>query len=397
MKRVCLIVLDAVGAGALPDADKYGDVGANTLGNVVKYGQPKLPTMAAMGLGKIPTIDYPFQGEIVGGYGRANEVSPGKDTTTGHWEIAGLTLEQAFPTFHEGFPQEVISSFEQAIGRKTLGNYAASGTEIIKELGKEHLETGFPIVYTSADSVFQIACHEQVYSTKELYHICEIAREKILTGPYAVGRVIARPFAGEVGSFYRTADRKDFSIKPFQKTILDLLKENGFESIGVGKIEDIFAMQGITQSTHSAGNEACINTTIDYLKQDFTGLLFVNLVDTDMNYGHRRDVKGFAGALTYFDKRLTEIKALMTKEDLLIITADHGCDPTFKGTDHTREYVPILAWSPKMDSQVDLGTRKTFSDIAATIAEGFQLSERFNATSFYQEIMGENRKDETIL
>ncbi len=384
MNKICLIVLDAVGAGELPDADKYGDTGANTLGNVIKVAKPSLPNMAKMGLGKMETIEYPYNGKIEGGYGRANEISPGKDTTTGHWEMAGIQLKEAFPTFHEGFPQEVIRGFEEAIGRKTLGNYAASGTAIIEELGEEHLKTGYPIVYTSADSVFQIACHEDVYSIEELYEICEIAREKILTGPYAVGRVIARPFTGKPGNFTRMAQRKDFSVKPFKKTILDILKENGLESIGVGKIEDIFAYQGITQSTHSTGNPACIETTINYLKEDFRGLLFVNLVDTDMIYGHRRDPKGFGKTLEYFDQKLEEIKSLLSENDLLIITADHGCDPTFKGTDHTREYAPILCWSPGIKKEVDLGTRKTFSDIAATIAQAFGIEEGFGATSFYE-------------
>lgn len=386
MKKVCLIVLDAVGAGALPDADKYGDVGANTLGNVIKVANPSLPNMAQMGLGKMETIKYPYTGEVKGAYGRANEVSPGKDTTTGHWEMAGITLKEAFPTFHGGFPQEVIEKFEKLIGRKTLGNFAASGTAIIEQLGEEHLKTGYPIVYTSADSVFQIACHEDVYPIDELYRICEIAREEVLVGPYAVGRVIARPFTGKPGTFTRMAQRKDFSVKPFGKTILDVLKEKGLQSIGVGKIEDIFAFQGISQSTHSAGNPACIDTTVDYLKKDFEGLLFVNLVDTDMVYGHRRDVEGFGKTLEYFDRRLEEIKALLGPEDLLIITGDHGCDPTFKGSDHTREYAPILCWSPAIKKEVNLGTRKTFADIGATIAQAFGLEERFGATSFYGEL-----------
>ncbi len=386
MKKVCLIVLDAVGAGELPDADKYGDVGANTLRNVILGANPSLPNMAQMGLGKIETITYPYDGDVKGGYGRLNEVSPGKDTTTGHWEMAGITLKEAFPTFHQGFPKEVIDQFEELIGRKTLGNYAASGTTIIEQLGEEHLKTGYPIVYTSADSVFQIACHEDVYSIEQLYKICEIAREQVLVGPYAVGRVIARPFTGKAGSFTRMAQRKDYSVKPFGKTILDALKNKGFDSIGVGKIEDIFAFQGITQSTHSAGNVACINTTIDYLEKGFNGLLFVNLVDTDMIYGHRRDVQGFADTLAYFDKRLEEIKSLLGPEDLLIITGDHGCDPTFKGSDHTREYAPLLCWSPGLQKEVNLGTRKSFADIAATIGQYFGLEERFGAASFYDEL-----------
>lgn len=386
MKRVSLIVLDGVGVGFLPDADQYGDVGANTMAHVVEAEKPALPNMAAMGLGRIPGAGYPDGGDVRGAFGKCREVSPGKDTTTGHWEMAGLRLSQPFPTFHEGFPREVIEAFEKAIGRKTLGNYAASGTAIIEELGAEHLRTGYPIVYTSADSVFQIACHETVYPIEELYRICEIART-ILTGPYAVGRVIARPFAGEAGSFYRTAKRKDFSVVPFGDTLLDVVSGAGLSVLGVGKIEDIFANRGLTGSNHAAGNAACLEALLAYMKEDFTGLVFTNLVDYDMVYGHRNDTAGFAEALVYFDEKLAKIKAMMGPEDLVIITADHGCDPTFPGTDHTREYTPLLCWHPGMKEAVDLGVRHTFSDIAATIAEALGLPERFGADSFFGKLM----------
>ena len=317
-----------------------------------------------------------------GAFGRAAEVSAGKDTTTGHWEISGLKLERPFPTYPEGFPAEVIEAFEKAIGVKTLGNYPASGTAILDELGEEHMKTGYPIVYTSADSVFQIACHEDVYSPEKLYEMCEIARAQ-LQGEHGVGRVIARPFTGTgKGAFVRTPRRRDFSMQPIGKTVLDALKDNGFFTLGIGKIEDIFCLQGLVESDHAAGNPACVDALLNVMKRDFTGLVFVNLVDFDSLYGHRRDVQGYAEALEYFDQRLNEIKALMNEDDLLILTADHGCDPAHTGTDHTREYVPILAWRPGMTALTGLGTRETYADIAATIAELFGLKERFGAQSF---------------
>lgn len=382
MKRVFLIVLDSVGAGALPDAALYGDEGANTLAHTLQAVSPDLPNLTAMGLGYIPQIPWVRPADAVGAYGRAAERSPGKDTTTGHWEICGVMLQKPFPTFPEGFPPEVIAAFEQAIGRKTLGNYAASGTVILDELGEEHLRTGYPIVYTSADSVFQIACNEAIIPVETLYDWCRKARA-ILTGDYAVGRVIARPFIGDHrGGFTRTPHRKDFSLEPIGRTLLDALYEKDIWTMGVGKIEDIFCMRGLRDSIHAAGNPACTEVWLDTMRRDFTGLVFVNLVDTDMVYGHRRDVQGYAQALAAFDQALGQAKALARPEDLILICADHGCDPTFHGTDHTREYIPLLAWTPEMRGLTDLGTRKTFADIAATLAELFGLPDRFGAESF---------------
>ncbi len=388
MKRAIIIVLDSVGAGALPDAAEYGDTGANTLKHVFESGELHVPNMLGMGLGKIPGLGMDSDGVITGVYGRSAEKSKGKDTTTGHWEIAGIRLDRPFPTYPDGFPDEVIKEFERLTGRKTLGNYPASGTAILDELGEEHIRTGYPIVYTSADSVFQIACHEEIISVEQLYEYCRIAR-RMLQGEHGVGRVIARPFIGrKKGEFVRTPRRKDFSMEPPADTVMDALKRSGKDVLGVGKIEDIFAYKGLTESVHSAGNAACIKSTLDYLDRDFDGLLFVNLVDTDMIYGHRRDVKGYAAALNEFDRVLPEIQSKMNDEDLLIITADHGCDPTYTGTDHTREYIPILCWSRRMTGQADLGTRTTFADIAATVSEFFGLEERFGASSFLSELEG---------
>ena len=381
-KKAVLIVLDSVGAGALPDAAAYGDEGANTLRHVAESMDLKVPNLRRMGLGHLPGLQIPPDPSAAGAYGRAAERSSGKDTTTGHWEIAGVTLDTPFPTFPDGFPDEVILPFEEAVGRRILGNKPASGTAILEELGEEHLRTGRPIVYTSADSVFQIACHEGIIPLDKLYEMCRIARAQ-LQGKYGVGRVIARPFVGEGrGRFTRTAGRKDFSLEPTGRTILDALKENGLDTLAVGKIEDIFAMRGITSSVHSAGNPACIRSALDYLGTDFNGLLFVNLVDTDMIYGHRRDPIGYGNALMEFDEKLPEILSLLSDGDLLIITADHGCDPTYKGTDHTREYIPILCLVKGMKGLYPLGDRGTFADIAATVAEYFGLKDRFGAVSF---------------
>ena len=381
MKRVFLTVLDAVGCGELPDAEKYDDVGANTLGHVIALAHPALPNLAAMGLGQIEATGYPRDEQAVGAFGKCREVSAGKDTTTGHWEISGLRLERPFPTFPEGFPRSFLDAYEARIGHRTIGNKPASGTAILEELGEEHLRTGCPIVYTSADSVFQIACHEDVYSREELYRFCEIARE-MLQGDLGVGRVIARPFVGEPGHFTRTPGRRDFSMPPAGRTILDAVKDAGMESLGVGKIEDIFDHKGLTGSNHAAGNPACIEAWLDYMRGDWSGICFTNLVDTDMLYGHRRDVQGFADALAYIDSRLPEVKALMGEEDLLIITADHGCDSVHHGTDHTREHIPLLVWHRGMTGCVDLGVRDTYADIAATCAEWLGLPERFGAESF---------------
>ena len=386
MKRVFLTVLDAVGCGHAPDAAAYGDEGANTLGHTIDTAKPSLPNLAKIGLGQVPGTHYTPDSGAVGGAGCCVEVSAGKDTTTGHWEIAGLRLEQAFPTFPNGFPADFLEAYEKAIGHKVIGNKPASGTAILDELGEESRVNATPIVYTSADSVFQVACHEDVFPREELYRFCTIARE-MLQGPLGVGRVIARPYIGEAGHFTRTAGRRDFSLPPIGRTLLDAVKEAGMESFGVGKIEDIFDHVGLTGSNHAAGNPACIEAWKDYMRKDFDGLCFTNLVDTDMLWGHRRDPKGFGEALEYIDAVLPEIQALMGPDDLLIFTADHGCDPTYKGTDHTRERVPLICWHPRMTKLVDLGIRSTYADIAATCAEWLGLPDRFNATSFAKELL----------
>ena len=381
MKRVFITVLDAVGCGELPDAADYGDVGANTLGHVIAAEHPSLPNMAAMGLGHIASTGYPKDEQAVGAFGKCLEKSAGKDTTTGHWEISGLRLEHPFPTFPDGFPADFLQAYEERIGHAVIGNIASSGTAILDLLGEQHMREKKPIVYTSADSVFQIACHEEIFSRNELYHFCDVARE-MLQGQLGVGRVIARPFVGTPGHFTRTAGRRDFSLPPIGRTLLDAVSEAGLQSYGVGKIEDIFDHKGLTGSNHAAGNPACIQAWLDYMQQDWSGLCFTNLVDTDMLYGHRRDPKGEAAALEAFDACLPEVKALMGPDDLLIITADHGCDPTFRGTDHTREYIPLLVWHPQMTACTDLGIRATYADIAATCAEWLSLPDRFNAQSF---------------
>ena len=382
MSRVFLTVLDAVGAGEAPDAAEYGDAGANTLGHVIEACHPDLPNMAAMGLGNIETTGYEWNGPVAGAWGRALEKSKGKDTTSGHWEIAGVPVKTPFPTFPDGFPASFMEAYEKAIGHKCIGNKAASGTVILEELGEEHMKNHTPIVYTSADSVFQIACHEDIFSPEKLYEFCRIARE-MLQGELGVGRVIARPFYGRPGHFTRSGRRRDFSMPPCGRTLMDVVKEAGMESIGVGKIEDIFAHQGLTKSDHAAGNPACIDSLIGFMKTDFNGLCFTNLVDTDSQYGHRNDPEGFAFALESFDRRLDEMMELLKPGDLMIITADHGCDPCFiQSTDHSREYVPIMAWTPGMEKAVDLGTRETFADIGATCAEWLGLEERFGAKSF---------------
>ena len=381
MKRVFLTVLDAVGCGALPDAAAYGDEGANTFGHVVDTAHPSLPNLAKIGLGQVEGTHYPPDPAAVGAAGRCREVSAGKDTTTDHWEIAGLRLTQAFPTFPDGFPASFIEAYEKAIGYHVIGNKAASGTAILDELGEESRVNRTPIVYTSADSVFQVACHEEVFPRETLYRFCTIARE-MLQGELGVGRVIARPYIGEAGAFKRTAGRRDFSLPPIGRTLLDAVKEAGMESLGVGKIEDIFDHVGLTGSNHAAGNTACLDAWIAYMEQNFDGLCFTNLVDTDMLWGHRRDPKGFAAALEEIDQRLPEIQDKMGPDDLLILTADHGCDPTFRGTDHTREHIPLLVWHKKMDRLVPLGTRETYADIAATCAEWLGLPDRFGAESF---------------
>ncbi|HOV26634.1 MAG TPA: phosphopentomutase [Pseudobacteroides sp.] len=389
MKRIVLIVLDSVGMGELPDAAVYGDVGSNTLGNIsAVMGGLRLPNLESLGLGNIDNMKgYNKYESPFGCYGRMAEKSFGKDTTTGHWEISGLILDKAFPVYPSGFPKEIIDEFEKRIGLKTIGNFAASGTEIINMLGKEHVETGYPIVYTSADSVFQIAAHEDVVPVERLYEICSIARA-LLTGEHAVGRVIARPFTGVPGSFKRTDRRRDFSLKPLRKTVLDYAKEEGFMVKAVGKIEDIFGGQGITHAVHTHDNMDGVSKTLQYMDESFEGIIFTNLVDFDMVYGHRNDAAGYAKALKEFDQKLPDIMGRLKDEDILIITADHGCDPTFRGTDHTREYVPLLVYGKCVKNNVNLGTRNTFSDIAATISEYLGLNAKVPGESFLADIIG---------
>lgn len=388
MKRVIIIVLDSVGIGELPDSAEYGDAGSNTLGHIAQQIKGfSLPNLEMLGLGCIDGVEgLKAVNEPIGCFGKMMERSAGKDTTTGHWEIAGITLDKKFPLYPEGFPGEIIESLEAAIGTKTLGNYPASGTEIIKILGPQHVKTGYPIIYTSADSVLQIAAHEGIIPVERLYEICEIAR-KIMTGEHAVGRVIARPFAGTEGSFYRTERRRDFSLKPVRKTILDFVKEKGMEVKAVGKIEDIFAGQGITESVHTSGNMDGVDKTLDFIRQSFEGLIISNLVDFDMHFGHRNDVKGYADALSEFDGRVPELLEAIGDEDIIIFTADHGCDPTTPGTDHTREYVPLLVYGKRLKRGVNLRIRETFSDIAQTVADILGTEGDFNAKSFYKDVM----------
>lgn len=387
MKRAVVIVLDGVGAGAQHDAAKYGDVGADTLGHVIAQEHPDIPNLTELGLLKTIGMHPLGDDDPIGCYGTMLERAAGKDTTTGHWEIAGLTLEKPFPTYPHGFPKEVIDAFEAETGMGAIGNKPASGTAIIEELGPEHLRTGKLIVYTSADSVFQIAAHEAIVPASELHHICRIAR-RILKGEHNVGRVIARPFIGNPGSFVRTENRRDFSVDPTGQTMLDVIKAHGMDVLGVGKIEDIFNHRGLTQSNHAAGNPACTDAIIEYLKKDhWSGLLFANLVDTDMLYGHRNDVKGFAKALEDFDKRLPEILKLLGEDSMLIITADHGCDPAFNSTDHTREKVPLLVWGLGLEEGLELGERKTFADVSATVLEALGIDTKLDGTSFYRDIV----------
>ncbi|MFT5165230.1 MAG: phosphopentomutase [Saprospiraceae bacterium] len=377
VNRVILIVLDSVGIGALPDAHLYNDTGSNTLGNIARlYPEFHIPNLIAMGLGNIdPSNPLGKTDRPTAAFGKAIEQSAGKDTTTGHWEICGIVLEKPFPTFPDGFPAAFMARFEQAIGISTIGNYTASGTTIINDLGDEHLRTKFPIVYTSADSVFQIAMHESVYPIEAQYKICQIARD-MLVGDYEVGRVIARPFVGESGNYIRTANRKDFSVDP-PFTLLDAILKSNKEVIGIGKIVDIFAGKGISSYVKTANNQEGINTTIEAIKASSKGLIFTNLVDFDMLYGHRRDVAGYANALMAFDQELPNILSSLKEDDLLILTADHGNDPSAPGTDHTREYIPILNYGKTVKPDRNIGIRKSFADIAATIAEALDID--FNA------------------
>lgn len=386
-KRVILIVLDSVGIGEMRDASDYGDLGSDTLGNTSKaVGGISLPNMEKMGLGHIQGIkninrvDNP-----TGSFGKCAELSIGKDTVTGHWEIAGVVLREPLNTYPNGFPEEIIKEFEEKVGRKVIGNKVASGTEIIKELGEEHIKTGCPIIYTSADSVFQIAAHEEVISLEELYKMCKIAREMFVEEK-AIGRIIARPFIGEEGNFTRTANRRDFALDPFGKTMLDYIKEKGLSVMAVGKIEDIYNKKGITDAVHIKGNMDGVDKTIDYMKKEKEGLIFTNLVDFDMLYGHRNDFQGYAKALVDFDNRVPEIISNMKDDDVLVLTADHGCDPTTESTDHSREYIPVLAYGKEIKSGIDIGVRKSFSDIGKTILELLGIENELYGESFVKEI-----------
>jgi phosphopentomutase len=372
-ERVIWIVLDSVGVGPLPDAADYGDVGRNTLGHIAELRPLQIPTLVKMGLANIaPLNNLAPAATPIGAFGKGATHSPGKDTTTGHWEMAGIWLDQAFPVYPHGFPGEIIDAFEKQIGRGTIGNKPASGTEIIKELGEEHVRTGKPIVYTSGDSVFQIATHEDVIPIAELYRMCEIAR-KILDGPNRVGRVIARPFTGPAGNFVRTTRRHDYAVEPPKPMLLDVLKERSVPVFGVGKIHDIYNGRGVEDYVTTTGNADGMQKLSAAAREKKRGLLFCNLVDFDMLYGHRKDVEGFAKSLEEFDSVLAEFLKQLSPSDLLIITADHGCDPDlrWKTTDHSREYVPILAYTPKNSSGTNLGTRDTLADMGQTIATNF--------------------------
>ncbi|MCC8029825.1 MAG: phosphopentomutase [Lachnospiraceae bacterium] len=428
MKRIFLIVLDSFGIGEMPDAAVYGDAGSNTLGTVRKSPLFSMPNLGRMGLFHLDGVasctgmpvcaaeaDACGQGSAVteepetgaceqngteaeepeaeaygqsaaaaeeptGAYARMTERSAGKDTTTGHWEIAGLVSEKPMPVFPDGFPQEVIGEFERRTGRKVLCNRPYSGTAVIEDYGREHMRTGALIVYTSADSVFQIAAHEEIVPVQQLYEYCETARG-MLVGEYGVGRVIARPFAGEPGHFTRTARRHDYSLLPPRDTMLDQLKEDGYSVIGIGKINDIFAGKGITEFVRTSGNAEGIDRTLEYMDRDFEGICFVNLVDFDMLYGHRNDIDGYAKALSYFDARLPELTAKLRPEDILMITADHGCDPGTPSTDHSREYTPLILYGEPVPAGRNFGTRPTFADIGATVLRYFRISSRIEGDS----------------
>lgn len=392
MKRAVIIVLDSAGIGELPDAAKYGDEGSNTFVNI-KKSRPDmdLKNMCSLGLGNIDGKDIALLGKVenpIGCFGKMAEASNGKDTTTGHWEMTGIITENPFPTFTKtGFPYEVMRRLEADTGDMGfLGNLAASGTEIINILGDEHVRTGFPIVYTSADSVFQIAAHEDVVPVEKLYWICEKARA-ILQGPYAVARVIARPFTGTSGHYVRTKNRRDFSLAPTSATILDLISGAGKNVTAVGKIEDIFQHRGITVSSHTTNNHDGTEKTIEFIKKDSDGLIFTNLVDFDMVYGHRNDIDGYKNALEAFDKKLPEIISALKDEDILFITADHGCDPTTPSTDHSREYVPLLVYGKNIKHGVNLVIRSTFADLGKTVVDYLGIENSLPGTSFLKNII----------
>jgi len=383
-KRVTVIVLDSVGIGEMPDAEQYGDQGAHTLGHIVERVEGlALPNMRRLGLGNIAQLgEWKPEADVIGYHGKMAEVSVGKDTMTGHWEIAGLRIDTPFRTFPDGFPAELIKEFEDQTGRAVMGNKPASGTEILDELGAAQLKSGAWIVYTSADSVFQLAAHEDVIPLEELYNACRIARRLTMKDEFSVGRVIARPYLGEPGSFKRTANRHDYAVKPPQQTVLNVLKSKGLDVIAVGKINDIFSGEGITRAIPTKSNADGIAVTLKEMQSDFQGLIFTNLVDFDSLYGHRRDPLGYGRALEEFDRSLPDLMEAMGEDDLLILTADHGNDPIHAGTDHTREFVPLLAWSPSMAGAGEIADRASFADLAATIADNFGADFHTHGKSF---------------
>ena len=390
--RVIIIVLDGVGIGELPDALAYGDEGSNTLGNIAARVELNIPTLRSLGLGELVALDTSVRtrnasrSQTIGSYGRMAEASPGKDSVTGHWEMMGIVLDRPFPTFPQGFPAEVIAEFERRIARRTIGNVVASGTEIIERLGHEHMRTGRPIVYTSADSVFQIAAHEDVIPIAEQYRICEIAFDLVGRG-MGVGRVIARPFVGAPGSFTRTANRHDYALEPTADTLLDLLTRSSVPVISIGKINDLFAGRGIARATHTVSDAEGMQRLTETLAQANDGLVFVNLVDFDTVYGHRNDVAGYAANLERFDASLARLLPMLRDSDLLIVTADHGNDPSTPSTDHSREYVPVMAVGGRVKGGSNIGTRRTFSDLGQTLAANFGVGPLAHGTSFLEDIV----------
>ena len=383
--RVVLIVMDSVGAGELPDAAAYGDAGSDTLGNIADAVGLRVPTLRDLGLREVAKIGGPPVTPL-GAFGRMAEASPGKDSVTGHWEMMGVVLDRPFPTFPSGFPAEVITEFERRIGRRSIGNSVASGTAIIDALGAEHVRTGAPIVYTSADSVFQIAAHESVIPIEELYRMCGVAFDLVGRG-MGVGRVIARPFVGEAGTFKRTANRRDFALEPFQPTLLDRLKESGHTVVGIGKIEDLFARKGLTRAIHTTSDDHGMDVLENELETTPRGVIAINLVDFDTQYGHRNDVAGYAANLERFDVRLARLLPRLKPTDLLVVTADHGNDPTTPSTDHSREHVPLLLYGAGVRAGANVGTRATFADLGQTMGEVFGTSVLPHGTSFLDSIV----------
>lgn len=385
-KRIFLIVLDSAGVGEAPDADQFDDVGCDTFGTCVHSGNLHVPNMTKLGLYNIEGTSFEDdRSDVIGCYGKLQEQSAGKDTTVGHWEIAGVISHKAMPTYPNGFPKEVIEEFEKLSGRKVICNQVYSGTDVIRDYGKEQVETGALIVYTSADSVFQIAAHEDVVPLTELYDICRKARG-MLQGEHGVGRVIARPFVGTYPNYERTVNRHDFSLEPPKDTMMDTLKAAGLDTIGVGKIYDIFAGKGVQETYANEGNQINMERTMELAKKDFHGLCFVNLVDFDMLYGHRNDIPGYVNALNEVDVQLGQLMEQMRPEDLLIVTADHGCDPGFKGTDHSREYIPCLCYGDGLKKGIDIGIRSTYADIAKTVMEYLGVPYEGDGESFLSEI-----------